>query len=219
MSRSSQLEVENKRLSMKVDEMKQICTTTSSLNVKFRMQLEKESTEKENLHEANLKLKTKLNSMSVICNELNEKVKVLESNLKRQSVTRIQPQVQMINSIADIVVGPKDSEAFDDLQRRYDELDAEHHDALDVIDQLEFELGDVSLPAGQANPSHISCFSLFRFPSDRLPWNGNSTSSEREHEVERNAASGRRRVSNWMLLQMRNAWSCSLCDYWLRMVY
>lgn len=172
MSRSNQLEVENKRLSMKVDEMKQICTTTSSLNVKFRMQLEKESTEKENLHEANLKLKTKLNSLSVICNELNEKVKVLESNLKRKSVTRIQPQVQMINSIADIVVGTKDSEAFDDLQRRYDELDAEHHEAMDVIDQLEFELGDVNLPARPSEPVTYFMFFSFLVPirSTTLKW-------------------------------------------------
>lgn len=146
MSRSSQLEVENQRLSMKVDEMKEICTVTSSMNVKYRMQLEKETTEKETLQESNDKLKVKLNSLTAKCNELNQKIKVLESNLQRKNATRTvaQPQVQVIKSIADIIESnPRDRAALDDLQKRFDELDAEHQEALNVIDELEFELGDV----------------------------------------------------------------------------
>lgn len=146
MSRSSQLEVENKRLSMKVDEMKEICTATSSMNVKYRMQLEKETTEKEELKESNHKLKVKLNNLTTQCNELNQRIKVLESNLSRKNDMRInaQPQVQVIKSIADIIESnPRDSAALADLQKRFDELDAEHQEALNVIDELEFELGDV----------------------------------------------------------------------------
>lgn len=145
MSRSSQLEAENKRLSFKVDEMKEICSSTSSLNVKYKMQLEKESSEKENLLEVNQKLKLKLNSLSVKCNELNHRIKVLECSLKRKNATRLtQPQVRLISSVEDIVITrPKQDEALRELQKRYDELDAEHQESLNVIDELEFELGDV----------------------------------------------------------------------------
>lgn len=146
MSQASQLEVENKLLSMKVDEMKQVCTVTSTMNVKYRMQLETETAEKENLQESNHKLKVKLNSLTVVCNELNHKIKVLETELTRHNATRIvaQPQVRVIKSIADIIESnPNDSAALDDLQKRFDELDAEHQEALNVIDELEFELGDV----------------------------------------------------------------------------
>ena len=145
MSRSGQLEAENRRLTFKVDEMKEICSLSSSLNVKYKMQLDKETTDKENLLESNHKLKVKLNSLSVTCNELNERIKVLESSLKLKNATRLsQPQVRVISSVEDIVITrPKQDEALQDLQKRYNELDAEHQEALNVIDELEFELGDV----------------------------------------------------------------------------
>lgn len=145
MSRNSQLEAENRRLTLKVDEMKSICTLTSSLNVKYQMQLQEETTEKENLKESNHKLKLKLNNLSIRCNDLNQRIKVLESNLKRKPATRAsQAPVRIISSISDIIVAdPNKSKAFIDLQKRYDGLEAEHKEALNVIDELEFELGDV----------------------------------------------------------------------------
>lgn len=146
MSRNSQLEAENKRLSVKVDEMKDICSLTSSLNVKYRLQLDKETSDKENLAELNQKLKTRLNNLTVKCNELNQKVKVLELNIKRKPAVRLsqQPPVRVISSISDIIIPDQRSNAeFIDLQKRFDELDAEHQEALNVIDDLEFELGDV----------------------------------------------------------------------------
>lgn len=157
---------------MQVDEMKEICSTTSTVNVRLRMQLEKETSEKENLKESNHKLKVKLNSLTVICNELNEKIKVLETNLKRKGVTRIvaQPKVQVIKSIADIIdSSPTDSAELSDLQKRFDELDAEHQEALNVIDELEFELGDVIARGHcltQLPSLSYSC--VFAF-ADRLP--------------------------------------------------
>ena len=147
MSRNSSLEVENKRLSVQITEMKDICSLTSSLNVKYKLQLERETSEKENLQEGNHRMKLKLNEMSAKCNELNQRIKVLESNLKRNStVMMTQPKVQIIKSVADIVVDQQQSDqALIDLQKRYNELDVEHQEALNVIEDLEFELGDVSL--------------------------------------------------------------------------
>lgn len=143
MSRNSQLEAENQRLSMKVNEMKDICSLTSSLNVKYKLQLDSEVQDKESLKESNHKFKLKLNNLSVKCNEMNERIKVLENSLRRKVVMKVnQPKVQVIKSIADIT-RPADNKALQDLQRRYDELDAEHQESLNVIDELEFELGDV----------------------------------------------------------------------------
>lgn len=145
MSRSGQLEADNKRLSFKVDEMKEICSATSKLNVQYKTQLDKETSDKENLLEANRKLKLKLNSLSIKCNELNQRVKILEDSLQRKNATSMnQPQVRVISSVEDIVITrPKQDEAFRDLKKTYNELEAEHQEALNVIDELEFELGDV----------------------------------------------------------------------------
>lgn len=140
------MEAENKRLSQKVDELKDICSLTSSLNVKYKLQLEREASEKEALKESNHKLKLKLNNLSAKTNELAHKIKVLESNLRRKPAVRLssQPQVRVISSISDIIIpDPKSNKAFIDLQKRYDDLEAQHTEALNVIDELEFELGDV----------------------------------------------------------------------------
>lgn len=64
MSRNSHLEAENKRLSVKLEELKGISSLTSSLNVKYRLQLDKEATEKESFKEVNHRLKLKLNSLT-----------------------------------------------------------------------------------------------------------------------------------------------------------
>ncbi|CRL00573.1 CLUMA_CG013833, isoform A [Clunio marinus] len=142
MSRSSQLMSENMRLSMTVEELKQISATSSSLNVKYKLQLEQEINEKEALQEANHRLKSKLNKLAVNCNELNQRVKVLEANLKRKPAIRIsQPHVQVVESVSSTI--QLDNAAFIDLQNRFDKLEAEHNEALNVIDELEFELGDI----------------------------------------------------------------------------
>lgn len=145
MSRNNHLESENKRLSLKVDEMKEICSLTSSLNVKYKMQLDREASDKEDLKESNHKLKLKLNQLSAKSNEQSQRIKVLENSLKRKPAVRAsQPQVRIIGSVSDIVAtDPRKSVVFVDLQTRYDELDAAHQEALNVIDELEFELGDV----------------------------------------------------------------------------
>ena len=162
MSRNGQLEVENKRLSQKVEEMKEICTLTSTMNVQFKSKLEREALEKGNLKESNQKLKISLNKLSVKCNELNQRVKVLETNLKRKVLTRInQPRVQIIKSASDVV--RSDNQALEDLQSRYDKLDTEHQEALNVIDELEFELDDViiqNVSLLKAKSSTMICFFL-----------------------------------------------------------
>lgn len=142
-------------------------TLTSSLNVKYKMQLQRETDEKERLQESNQKLKVTLNNLTAKCNELGQRVKLLESNLARQSAVKEVPRVQMINSIADIVVSPPQSTAaFSDLQKRFDELEAEHQEALNVIDDLEFELGDVI--ARRLADGHKNFISRL-VTSDRLP--------------------------------------------------
>lgn len=152
MSRNNHLESENKRLSLKVDEMKEICSLTSSLNVKYKVQLDKEAADKTSLQESNHKLKLKLNVLTFKFTELNQRIKVLEANLRRRPVTKIssQPQVRVISSVSDIVIhNPMNNGALNDLQKRFNELEIEHQEALNVIDELEFELGDVitkSLP-------------------------------------------------------------------------
>lgn len=144
MSRNNQLDVENKRLTMKVEEMKQICTHSSSLNLKYVLELDQESTQKEILQEANHKLKLKLNVLSIKCNEFQDKIKVLETNLMRRPATRLSQPVRIISSVSDIVVGNQVSDkALSDLQKKFNELDVQHQEALNMIDDLEFELGDV----------------------------------------------------------------------------
>lgn len=170
MSRGSHLENENKRLSLQANELKEMYTLTSSLNVKYKMQLQRETDEKEKLQELNQKLKVTINNMTAKCNELGQRVKILENSLARHSAVQEVPRVQMINSIADIVVSPPQSTAaFNDLQKRFDELEAEHQEALNVIDDLEFELGDViarRLADGHKNFISPSC----NFRSTTLKW-------------------------------------------------
>lgn len=137
MSRNSVLESENHRLSLKIDEMKEICTLTSTLNVKYKTQLDRESTEKKNLLETNQKLKLKLNELSTKSMEQQQFIKVLQNNLRSQSAAKASGKA--VSSDSD----PKTSSEYVDLQTRYDELNATHHEALNVIDELEFELGDV----------------------------------------------------------------------------
>lgn len=145
MSRNSHLESENRRLTKTVDEMKDICSLTSSLNVKYKLQLEKETTENEILKESNQKVKLKLNQLSAKCIEQSQRIKILESHLTRHAAVRVaKPIVRIVSSVPEgVVTDPMKSDAFIDLQARYDELDAAHHEALNVIDELEFELGDV----------------------------------------------------------------------------
>jgi chromosome segregation ATPase len=149
MSRSSRLESENKRLSMEVEEMKDACTRSSTLSVKYKMQLEEEKNVKEDLMEGNAKLKKKVNDLSTRCFQQNEQIRVLESNLRRCSGASSRASrvpVKVIGNISEIIknVDPTETQPYIDLQRKYDELESEHREALDIIDELEFELGDVS---------------------------------------------------------------------------
>lgn len=147
MSRNSQLEVENKRLSMKVEEMKEICAKTSSMNVKYKMQLDGEKQTKEELLEGNAKLKKKVNELASRCYEQNEKIRVLESNLKRGASTSMRnSRVTIIGNVSEIIqkTDPKTSSEYIDLEQRYCELEKEYQEAVAIIDELEFELEDVS---------------------------------------------------------------------------
>lgn len=150
MSRNHQLEVENNRLSMKVEEMKEICTQTSSINVKYKMQLEREKESKEELVEGNSRLKKKCNELATRCHEQNEKIKVLESNLRRCTLASIRASripVKIIGNVSQIIQksDPKTSSEYIDLQQKHDELENDYQEALVVIDELEFELDDVSM--------------------------------------------------------------------------
>jgi chromosome segregation ATPase len=142
------LEVENKRLSVKVEEMKGICTQTSSLNVKYKMQLETEKEVKEELLEGNTKLKRKVNELATICYEQKEKIKVLESNLRRSQTASVRASripVKIIGNVSEIIQDsdPKMSKEYIDLQQQYAELEKDYQEAAAIIDELEFELDDV----------------------------------------------------------------------------
>lgn len=161
MSRNSQLEVENRRLSVKVDEMKEICTQTSSLNVKYKMQLEREKEAKEDLIEGNARLKQKANELAKRCFEQNEKIRVLESNLKRSasaSVRASRVPVTIIGNVSEIIQqsDPKTSREYVDLETKYTELEKDYQEALAMIDELDFELEDV----GDELRKKINYFSL-----------------------------------------------------------
>lgn len=152
MSRSSRLESENKRLSVEVEEMKEACSRSSSLNVKIKMQLEEEKNLKDELMEGNTKLKKKVNDLSTRCFQQNEKIRMLESNLRRSTGTSSRasrPPLKVFDKVSEMIQStqssdPTKSQSYIDLQRKYDELESEHREALDIIDELEFELGDVS---------------------------------------------------------------------------
>lgn len=148
MSRTSRIESENKRLSMEVEEMKEACSRTSTLNVKFKLQLEEDKNLKSDLIEGNAKLKKKVNDLSVQCYQQNEKIRMLESNLRRSvnaSSRASRVPVRIIGNISDIMqdVDPTQTKPYLDLQKKYDELENQHQEALEIIDELEFELGDV----------------------------------------------------------------------------
>lgn len=148
MSRNSQLEVEYRRLSVKVDEMKEICAKTSSLNVNYKMQLEREKQFKEELMEGNARLKNKANELATRCFEQNEKIRVLENNLKRSlsaSVRASRVPVQIIGNVSQIIqeTDPKTTKEYVDLEHKYTELEQHYQEALDMIDELDFELEDV----------------------------------------------------------------------------
>jgi chromosome segregation ATPase len=147
MSRNSQLEVENKRLSMEVAEMKEICARTSSMSVKYKMQLDGEKQTKEELLEGNAKLKKKVNELASRCHEQNEKIRVLENNLRRSaSASMRNSRVTFIENVSQIIqkTDPKTTREYIDLEQKYDELEKEYQEALSIIDELEFELEDVS---------------------------------------------------------------------------
>lgn len=210
MSRSNVLEAENKRLSLKVEEMKEICSLTSTLNVKYKTQLDREAGDKAELIEANHKLKLKLNELTTRCHQLGQKVKLLEANLGRQPASRLSqpPPVRVISSISEVIVSKPSAsnKALVDLQKRFDELEVEHKGALNVIDELEFELGDVSANLlASVHIHHSRLFSLLSLlPSavDRLPWDGNPAAAAGKHNAPRHDTAGRHLVSfrrpfNW----------------------
>jgi hypothetical protein len=149
MSRSSQLEAENKRLSMKVVEMKEICAQTSTVNVQYKSQLEKEKSLKEELLIGNAKLKNKVIKLSTVCHQQQDVIKVLRSNLRESSDASVRASripVKIIGNASELfeTKSPKQSQAYTDLEKKYGELESEYREALAVIDELEFELGDVS---------------------------------------------------------------------------
>lgn len=130
--------------------MKEICTQTSSINVKYKMQLEREKESKEELVEGNSRLKKKCNELATRCHEQNEKIKVLESNLRRCTLASIRASripVKIIGNVSQIIQksDPKTSSEYIDLQQKHDELENDYQEALVVIDELEFELDDVSM--------------------------------------------------------------------------
>lgn len=167
MSRNSRLEVENQRLSMEVEEMKEICAKTSSINVKYKMQLDSEKQTKEELLEGNAKLKKKVNELAARCYEQNEHIRVLENNLRRgASASMRSSRVTIIGNVNEIIqkTDPKTSKEYIDLEERYSELDKQYQEALSIIDELEFELEDVSMKHvcfKRQHKCHVSSFLLF----------------------------------------------------------
>ncbi|CAG9798874.1 unnamed protein product [Chironomus riparius] len=148
MSRSSRFETENKRLSVEVEQMKEVCSRTSAINVKYKQRLEEEKSLKEELFEGNTKLKRKVNDLSSRCFEQNEHIKMLESNLRRAtnvSMRASRVPVKLIGNVSEIIqnVDPTKTQPYVDLQKKYNELESEHQEALVIIDELEFELGDI----------------------------------------------------------------------------
>lgn len=148
MSRSSRFEAENKRLSVEVEQMKEVCSRTSAINVKYKAQLEDERSLKEELMEGNSKLKMKVNDLSTRCYQQNEHIRMLESNLRRAtnvSMRASRVPVKLIGNVSEIIqnVDPTTTRPYIDLQKKYNELESQHQEALVIIDELEFELGDV----------------------------------------------------------------------------
>lgn len=130
--------------------MKEICMQTSSINVKYKMQLEREKESKEELMEGNARLKKKVNELATRCFEQNEKIRVLESNLRRSASASVRASripVKIIGNVSQIIQrsDPKESREYIDLQNKHDELEKNYQEALVVIDELEFELDDVSM--------------------------------------------------------------------------
>ena len=148
MSRSSRFETENKRLSVEVEQMKEVCSRTSAINVKYKQRLEEEKSLKEELFEGNTKLKRKVNDLSSRCFEQNEHIKMLESTLRRAtnvSMRASRVPVKLIGNVSEIIqkVDPTTTQPYIDLQKKYNELESQHQEALAIIDELEFELDDV----------------------------------------------------------------------------
>ena len=128
--------------------MKEVCSRTSAINVKYKMQLEDEKNSKEELTEGNSKLKKKVNDLSTLCYQQNEHIRMLEANLRRAtnvSMRASRVPVKLIGNVSEIIqnVDPTTTQPYIDLQKKYAELESQHQEALVIIDELEFELGDV----------------------------------------------------------------------------
>lgn len=89
MTKNVYLDTENKKMFLKLDELKEICSKTSALNVTYKILLDKEIAFKEDTIERNHIMKKKMNNVTAKCFEQAEKIKTLECSLQRSAVKRI----------------------------------------------------------------------------------------------------------------------------------
>lgn len=97
MTKNVYLETENKKMFLQHDELKELCSKTSALNVTYKTQLDKEIACKEDTMEGNQIMKKKLNNVTAKCLEQKEKIKTLEYSLQRSAVKRVsQVPIQIV---------------------------------------------------------------------------------------------------------------------------
>ena len=82
---------------LKYDELKELCSKTSALNVTYKIQLDKEIACKESTIEGNQIMKKKLNNVTTKCLEQEEKIKTLQCSLQHSAVKRVsQVPIQIV---------------------------------------------------------------------------------------------------------------------------
>ncbi|EAT43798.1 AAEL004750-PA [Aedes aegypti] len=144
-SQNEQLAIENQALLVENVHLKAETSSLSQSNVQYKMQLEKEIAQREQLYEANQRHKTRYRALLDRFTEQSEKVKMLEHSLRSAASTKRinHVPVEIIGTISDIGKKKEYEKRCQELQSRCDELRKDLTGAYAIIDDLEFELESI----------------------------------------------------------------------------
>ncbi|XP_053691800.1 paramyosin [Sabethes cyaneus] len=143
--RLQQLENENQALKEEFVPLQKSYSKATEFCVKYKMELEQQTTVKEQLYAANQKHKEHYSRLLGQYSQQREEVKVLRHSLKSVEATRrvSRVPVEIIGKVSDIGRNEELEKRCQDLQSRCDRLQQDLTGAYAAIDDLEFELESV----------------------------------------------------------------------------
>ncbi|XP_058455420.1 uncharacterized protein LOC131432879 [Malaya genurostris] len=140
-TRSAELETENQALKMEADQIRNNNRKLSELALQYKMQLEKETSVREQLYVANQKHKERHRMLLDRYSQSAEEAKVLRHSLKSAVSTRriTHVPVEIIGTVSDI----GKSKEWEELKIKCDRLEKDLSGTYAIIDDLEFELESI----------------------------------------------------------------------------